>query len=91
MKGIDSHIVTPSGQVWVYSGGSPGLGVSGSGDVLAGIVGGLLARGAAPLNALLWREWLNGKAGESLAKRVGPVGFLAREIAAEVPSLLPCR
>jgi ADP-dependent NAD(P)H-hydrate dehydratase len=44
-------------------GGGPGLGVSGSGDVLAGIVGGLLARGAEPLNALLWAVWLHGEAG----------------------------
>ena len=38
--------------VWTYDGGAPGLGVSGSGDVLAGIVGGLLARGAEPLERL---------------------------------------
>ena len=62
--------------------------MSGSGDVLAGIVGGLLARGAAPLTALLWGVWLHGAAGKSLAKRVGPLGFLARQIPGEVPALL---
>ena len=67
----------------------PGLGVSGSGDVLAGIVGGLLARGAEPLNALLWAVWLHGEAGAALATKVGPIGFLAREIADEIPGLLP--
>jgi NAD(P)H-hydrate repair Nnr-like enzyme with NAD(P)H-hydrate dehydratase domain len=81
--------VTPGGEAWSYSGGAPGLGVSGSGDVLAGIVGGLLARGAEPLNALLWAVWLHGEAGARLAKRVGPIGFLAREIAGEIPALLP--
>jgi hydroxyethylthiazole kinase-like uncharacterized protein yjeF len=89
VKGVSSHIVTPSGDTWLYEGGAPGLGVSGSGDVLAGIVGGLLARGAAPLSALLWAVWLHGEAGAALAKKVGPVGFLAREIAGEVPALLP--
>ena len=89
VKGVTSHVVTPDGQVWTYDGGAPGLGVSGSGDVLAGIVGGLLARGAEPLNALLWAVWLHGEAGAALAKKVGPIGFLAREIADEVPSLLP--
>ena len=89
VKGVTSHVVTPEGQVWTYDGGAPGLGVSGSGDVLAGIVGGLLARGAEPLNALLWAVWLHGEAGAALAKKVGPIGFLAREIADEVPSLLP--
>ena len=44
----------PTARAWRYAGGGPGLGVSGTGDVLAGIVGGLLARGAEPLTALLW-------------------------------------
>ena len=89
VKGVASHVVTPAGECWTYDGGAPGLGVSGSGDVLAGIVGGLLARGAAPLDALLWSVWLHGEAGACLARKQGPVGFLAREIADQVPSLLP--
>ena len=89
VKGVVSHVVTPAGDCWSYHGGVPGLGVSGSGDVLAGIVGGLLARGAQPLNALLWAVWLHGSAGEALAKRIGPIGFLAREIADAIPGLLP--
>jgi ADP-dependent NAD(P)H-hydrate dehydratase len=89
VKGVVSHVVTPGGDCWSFEGGTPGLGVSGSGDVLAGIVGGLLARGAEPLNALLWSVWLHGRAGEMLAKKIGPIGFLAREIADEVPALLP--
>lgn len=89
VKGVTSHVVTPAGDAWTYAGGAPGLGVSGSGDVLAGIVSGLLARGAAPLNALLWSVWLHGEAGAKLAQRIGPIGFLAREIADEIPALLP--
>ena len=60
----------PDGRAWTYRGGAPGLGVSGSGDVLAGIVGGLLARGAEPLTALLWGVWLHGEAG----RRAGQEG-----------------
>ena len=89
VKGVTSHVVDPGGNCWTYDGGAPGLGVSGSGDVLAGVVGGLLARGAQPLNALLWAVWLHGEAGARLAKKVGPIGFLAREIAGEIPALLP--
>ncbi|MES2137318.1 MAG: NAD(P)H-hydrate dehydratase [Pseudomonadota bacterium] len=89
VKGTTSHVVTAGGDCWTYEGGAPGLGVSGSGDVLAGIVGGLLARGAKPLNALLWAVWLHGEAGAGLGKKVGPIGFLAREIAGELPALLP--
>lgn len=88
MKGPRSHVAAPDGTAWRYEGGGPGLGVSGSGDTLAGIIGGLLARGAEPLLALLWGVWLHGEAGASLARKVGQVGFLAREISAEVPALL---
>jgi hydroxyethylthiazole kinase-like uncharacterized protein yjeF len=89
VKGVTSHVVTPAAESWTYDGGAPGLGVSGSGDILAGIVGGLLARGAEPLNALLWAVWLHGEAGARLAKKIGPIGFLARELADEIPALLP--
>ena len=88
VKGVTRHLVHPDGRAWKYDGGAPGLGVSGSGDVLAGIVGGLLARGAEPLAALLWGVWLHGEAGAALAKTIGPIGFLAREIAEQVPALL---
>jgi ADP-dependent NAD(P)H-hydrate dehydratase len=88
VKGVISHVVAPAGEAWTYKGGAPGLGVSGSGDVLAGIVGGLLARGAEPLTALLWGVWLHGEAGARLAQSIGPVGFLARELTDEIPALL---
>jgi NAD(P)H-hydrate repair Nnr-like enzyme with NAD(P)H-hydrate dehydratase domain len=91
VKGVASHVVTPDGGAWLYSGGGPGLGVSGSGDTLAGIAGGLLARGADPLTALLWSVWLHGEAGRALSNKVGPLGFLAREIPGEIPALLPIR
>ena len=89
VKGVTSRVVTPDGSCWTYDGGAPGLGVSGSGDVLAGIVAGLLARGAEPLNALLWAVWLHGEAGAHLAEKIGPIGFLAREIADQIPGLMP--
>ena len=91
VKGVQSHVVTPDGAAWKYDGGGPGLGVSGSGDTLAGITGGLLARGADPLTALLWAVWLHGEAGKALAQKVGALGFLAREIPGEVPASLPIR
>lgn len=88
VKGPISRIVSPDDRTWEYAGRQPGLGVAGSGDVLAGILGGLAARGADPLTALLWAVWLHGEAGTALAKKVGPIGYLAHEISAEVPELL---
>ena len=89
VKGPTGYVVSPDGDVWTHESDAPGLGVSGSGDVLAGIVGGLLARGAEPLSALLWSVWLHGQAGVHLSKTIGPIGFLAREIANAIPAVMP--
>lgn len=88
MKGVQTYVVTPDGYAWRYTGGGPGLATSGSGDVLAGLVTGLLARGVPPAEAACWAVWLHGEAGRRLAQRIGPIGFLARELAAEVPRLM---
>jgi len=88
MKGGCSHIVTPEGAAWSCDQGNVGLATSGSGDVLAGIIAGLLARGAPPLNAALWGVYTHGEAGRRLAAAQGAVGFLARELPAEVPRIL---
>lgn len=88
VKGVQSHVVAPDGRVFRYEGGGPGLGVSGSGDTLAGIVGGLLTRGADPLTALIWGVWCHGEAGQRLGESVGTLGYLAREIPDQVPAIL---
>lgn len=88
MKGGGSFVASPDGQAWFCDRGHVGLATSGSGDTLAGIIGGLLARGAPPVTATLWGVFLHGEAGGRLARRQGPVGFLARELLAEVPPLM---
>jgi len=88
MKGAESWIVAPDGAHWHYDGGGVGLATSGSGDVLAGLVAGIVARGADPMTAALWGVYLHGEAGARLAKSMGPLGFLAREISGEVPQIL---
>lgn len=88
LKGAESWIASPDGQLFHYEGGSIGLATSGSGDTLAGIVAGLCARGASALTACSWAVFLHGAAGARLAKRVAPVGFLARELLDELPPLL---
>lgn len=88
MKGGCSFIATPQGLAWSSDQGNVGLATSGSGDTLAGIIGGLLARGASPAEAAVWGCYLHGEAGNRLARRIGPVGYLARELAAEVPAIM---
>lgn len=86
--GTNKYVVSPDGERWVFSGGGPTLAVSGSGDVQAGIVAGLLARGCDPARAALWAAYLHGRAGERLAAEVGPVGSLAREQLRHIPLVL---
>lgn len=88
MKGSRSFIVTPQGQAWSCDRGQVGLATSGSGDTLAGIIGGLLARGAVPVEAAIWGVFLHGEAGARLARRHGRVGFLARELPGEIPPIM---
>jgi ADP-dependent NAD(P)H-hydrate dehydratase len=88
LGGDVSWVATADGQLFRDDGGAPGLGVSGAGDVRSGLVAGLLARGAAPLTAALWAAHLHGRAGERLSARCGPLGYLARELLPEMPSLL---
>lgn len=88
VKGPVSHIVAPDGRAFRFEGGGVGLATSGSGDTLAGIVGGFAARGADPLTAALWGVYTHGEAGRILTKRVGRVGFLAREILDLIPGIV---
>lgn len=88
MKGADSFIVSPDGRAWRHPDGVVGLATSGSGDVLAGVIGGLLARGASPVVASVWGVCLHGGAGARLGARIGPLGFLARELLDEIPRVL---
>jgi NAD(P)H-hydrate repair Nnr-like enzyme with NAD(P)H-hydrate dehydratase domain len=91
MKGQHSYIVSPDGQAFRWSGGGVGLATSGSGDTLAGLVGGLAARGTDPLAAAIWGVYLHGAAGRRLMNEVGRVGFLARELLDLVPRLMEAR
>jgi hydroxyethylthiazole kinase-like uncharacterized protein yjeF len=88
LGGTDKLVADPDGSRWAYAGGGPGLGVSGSGDVQAGIVAGLVARGAEPAQAAVWGAFVHARAGERLAAESGVLGHLAREQTAHVPLVL---
>ncbi len=90
LKGRETFIAGPGADDVLYrnEAGNVGLATSGSGDTLAGIIAGLAARGADPLQAAVWGVYLHAKAGDRMAERVGPLGFLARELLGEVPRLM---
>ncbi|ATQ79201.1 NAD(P)H-hydrate dehydratase [Massilia violaceinigra] len=88
LKGARTVISAPEGGPWQHEGGNVGLAISGSGDTLAGIIAGLAARGATLAQATCWGVALHAQAGEQLALRFGVLGYLAREIPAEIPALM---
>lgn len=74
--------------LWEITTGYGGLGTSGSGDVLAGAIAGLRARGTTDAQAACWGSHLHAAAADRLASRMGPMGFLARELADQLPALM---
>jgi len=87
VKGATSYLIADD-ICLSYAGGGSGLAVSGSGDVLAGLIGGLGAQGLSPLQASAWGIWLHGEAGRRLGETMGPIGYLASELAPLIPSLM---
>ncbi|ADU10404.1 MULTISPECIES: NAD(P)H-hydrate dehydratase [Micromonospora] len=79
------HIATPDGRAWREESGDAGLGTSGSGDVRAGLLAGLLSRGAGPAQAACWAAFAHAVSGQRLVPRYGRIGFLARELLDEIP------
>lgn len=88
LKGGVTHVVDPEGESWLFQEGTVGLATSGSGDTLAGIIAGLLARGTPAMPATMWGVYLHGEAGNRLMRRHGGIGFLARELLAEIPAIM---
>jgi ADP-dependent NAD(P)H-hydrate dehydratase len=81
-------IAQPGGKLWEITTGYGGLGTSGSGDVLAGAIVGLRARGTTDAQAACWGTHLHATAGDRLASRMGSVGYLASELAGQLPPLM---
>ena len=82
LKGHRTLVCRPGGEIYENDSGNAGLATAGSGDVLSGIIGSLLAQGCAPFAAACAGVWLHGAAAQVLAASViGPAGLLAGEIA----------
>jgi NAD(P)H-hydrate repair Nnr-like enzyme with NAD(P)H-hydrate dehydratase domain len=78
----------PDGQVTLNPTGNPGMATGGTGDVLTGIAGGLLAQGVAPYLALSAAVYLHGLAGDVAAETQGEAGLVAGDVAAAIPAAI---
>ncbi|MBL0056996.1 MAG: NAD(P)H-hydrate dehydratase [Chitinophagaceae bacterium] len=80
LKGHHSFIATPDGKGYLNCTGNPGMATAGSGDVLTGILTGLLAQGYPPLQAALMGVYLHGSAGDIAVKDSSPEAMIAGDI-----------
>ena len=87
LKGHRTVIATPSGDTYLNESGTRALGTAGSGDVLAGIIGSLLAQGLDAADAAIWGVHLHAQAGEALTKDGGEDGLMARDFIERLPGV----
>ncbi len=85
LKSARTIIADPSGRAYINPTGNPGMATAGSGDVLTGVVAGLLAQGLGPLEAAVLGVYAHGLAGDIAAARYGETGLIAGDVLDSVP------
>ncbi|SDZ91740.1 NAD(P)H-hydrate epimerase [Desulfuromusa kysingii] len=85
LKGARTVIAAPDGRVNINSTGNDGLSSGGNGDVLTGLIGGLLAQGLDGFSAASLGAWLHGRAAELVAASQGTAGMIASDLLCQLP------
>lgn len=85
LKGAHSSISTPEGEVYFNNTGNPGMATGGSGDVLTGVITGLLAQGYSSLDSAMIGCWIHGSAGDRAAAHFGQISIMASDITDYLP------
>ena len=85
LKGAGTVVAHPDGSVYLNPTGNPGMAAGGMGDVLTGLIAGLVTRGVPPAEAARAGVYLHGRAADGLARQVAPWGYLASEVMAAIP------
>jgi NAD(P)H-hydrate epimerase len=88
LKGHRTLIATPKGEVFINPTGNPGMASGGTGDVLTGMIGGLICQGFDILPSLQMAVYLHGWAGDEVAREVGEKSLIATDIIKKLPALL---
>jgi Predicted sugar kinase len=88
LKGAATVIASPEGTVYLNPTGNPGMASGGSGDVLTGVIAGLVAQGLDALSGAAAGAFLHGRAGDLAAKQKGIRGLLARDLLACLPEAI---
>ncbi len=88
LKSNKTIVINPKGEIYINKTGNPGMSTAGSGDVLAGIIGGLLGQGLSGFEAAKFGVYLHGLAGDAAARKLTQAGMLASDIIENIPSAL---
>jgi hydroxyethylthiazole kinase-like uncharacterized protein yjeF len=88
LKGSRTVIATPQEEIFINQTGNPGMASGGMGDVLTGIIGGLVAQGLLPLEAAKWAVFLHGLAGDRAAQQIGEIPLIASDVIDYLPDAL---
>lgn len=88
LKGAYTIIAAPDGRCRVNPLANPGLASAGTGDVLCGVIAGLMAQGLAPFDAAALGAYLHGLAGEAVSVRLGDAGIVASDLLPELPGVM---
>ena len=80
VKGYHTRIYTPAGECYENTTGNPGMAKGGSGDVLTGLIGGLLARGYPARDAAMLGAWIHGYAGDVLSEECTAEAYNSRDL-----------
>lgn len=88
LKGNNTVVADPSGQLFINNCGNPGMATAGSGDVLSGIMVGFIAQGLKPLQAAIAGVYLHGRAGDWAVEIKGQRGMIAKDLIEYLPGVL---
>jgi hydroxyethylthiazole kinase-like uncharacterized protein yjeF len=88
LKGVPTVVATPDGEVFINSTGNSGLASGGTGDVLTGCLGGLLAQGLDSMTASVCAVYLHGRAADLLKSELGEHGMIASDVLRALPRAL---
>ena len=80
LKGHYTMMIRPDGKVYINSSGNPGMATAGSGDVLTGMIAGLIAQGYSPDNSVWMGVYIHGRAGDLAAQKLGQNSLIASDI-----------
>jgi hydroxyethylthiazole kinase-like uncharacterized protein yjeF len=88
LKGDDTLVADPGGRVAVSRGNAPALATAGTGDVLSGVIGAMLAKGLPPAHAACAAVYAHVRAGQLAAAPHGPDGVIASDVIGQLPAAL---